>query len=504
MKSLLAAVASCLVLLEFIAVPALLLPWALAAPVARMTAAQKIAQVLNQVQSVPNAGPLLVGVSKVDGSLPIGVPLAGYNHGARRVKNWPIPDPKDYTFWMTPSVGIMDPLWIRAVAIDDGQGGDATIILSIDAVGCDKHTFELGLQIAQSQGLKTPVNNIFMSASHSHSMPGATSPQRLWEVAPATDLNIPSLHEQLASSIAAAMVEAESSMRPALIALGDTQLRGVSRNRRARISPYVCSDSVDTQLGVIRIDDAATGTSLATIWQFAIHGVCYGPSNLLASGDILGKASEYIEKLTDGAFAVYLQGAAGDADPANGACDNAPEFAGAATMAQAVAQTREALKPKLSASIHVSVASHYVDFGKTQMNLTLARIENCTSGGPLDICSICKVLDCDANLHLGPDWIDQVPRFVALRIDAAGEHNVIVTMPGEPLFELGNWVRADMGQLGFNRTYLSGYSNSHMGYFAPPDEYQVGGYESQLTLWGIDTALTVRSGVYGVASQLKP
>lgn len=38
-------------------------------------------------------------------------------------------------------------------------------------------------------------------------------------------------------------------------------------------------------------------------------------------------------------------------------------------------------------------------------------------------------------------------------------------------------------------------ANAHMGYFAPPDEYQVGGYESQLTFWGINTAVTVRNGV---------
>jgi hypothetical protein len=36
-----------------------------------------------------------------------------------------------------------------------------------------------------------------------------------------------------------------------------------------------------------------------------------------------------------------------------------------------------------------------------------------------------------------------------------------------------------------------------MGYFATPPEYDLGGYESQLTFWGITTAHQIREGVFG-------
>ena len=42
-------------------------------------------------------------------TMPIGVPLAGYNHGPRRVPHWPIPEFKKYSNFMTPSQGMMDP-----------------------------------------------------------------------------------------------------------------------------------------------------------------------------------------------------------------------------------------------------------------------------------------------------------------------------------------------------------------------------------------------------------
>jgi len=77
-------------------------------------------------------------------------------------------------------------------------------------------------------------------------------------------------------------------------------------------------------------------------------------------------------------------------------------------------------------------------------------------------------------------------------------------MPGEPLLELGWMVRNDTLKLGFQETFLLGYSQNHMGYFATPNEYDIGGYESQLTFWGIDTALKIRQSVFGAAIKVLP
>jgi len=79
-----------------------------------------------------------------------------------------------------------------------------------------------------------------------------------------------------------------------------------------------------------------------------------------------------------------------------------------------------------------------------------------------------------------------------------------VTIPGEGLVELGWEIYEDTGNMKFNRTFLAGYSNNHMGYFATPDQYDLGGYESQLTFWGINTTALVRAGCSLVASQVQP
>jgi len=101
-------------------------------------------------------------------------------------------------------------------------------------------------------------------------------------------------------------------------------------------------------------------------------------------------------------------------------------------------------------------------------------------------------------------WIENTPRFTALRIDTGSQKSVIVTAPGEALVELGWWIRNDTQALGFDITILAGYSNNHMGYFATPNEYDIGGYESQLTLWGVNTAVMVRDGCKAAASGVAP
>lgn len=53
---------------------------------------------------------------------------------------------------------------------------------------------------------------------------------------------------------------------------------------------------------------------MATVWNFAIHGVCYGPDNLMFSGDIMGKACEEIEEQIGG-VALFINADAGDIDP---------------------------------------------------------------------------------------------------------------------------------------------------------------------------------------------
>lgn len=109
-----------------------------------------------------------------------------------------------------------------------------------------------------------------MLASHTHSGPGALTSELLWELAPATDILKSELRTELASYIAGCLVEAELHLKPAKVGIGKGVVTNASHNRRAGYSPYVKHDSVDSQLGIIRVDDLA-GNRLATMWNFAMY-----------------------------------------------------------------------------------------------------------------------------------------------------------------------------------------------------------------------------------------
>jgi neutral ceramidase len=88
--------------------------------------------------------------------------------------------------------------------------------------------------------------------------------------------------------MADAMIQAEQSLAPAVMDIGSGILVGVTQNRRAP-NPWVQKGTIDPHLGVIRIDDTK-GNSLATIWNYAMHGTCYGPENMKFSNEIMGNA----------------------------------------------------------------------------------------------------------------------------------------------------------------------------------------------------------------------
>jgi len=205
-------------------------------------------------------------------------------------------------------------------------------------------------------------------------------------------------------------------------------------------------------------------------------------------------------KNTIGGISLFVNADAGDIAPEGWVCHNKPNFQGGPVIAQAVMNARAKIIPSKVGTL--TAVSEYIPFGPTNLNFTLARWENCTSGGPLDICTLCAIIGCEEDLALYSNWIENNPRFTALKMLISGKSTIVGTIPGEALLELGWWIRNDTQKLGYDNTILAGYSNSHMGYFATPVEYDVGGYESQLTLWGITTAENIRKGFYTVAQQV--
>jgi hypothetical protein len=186
---------------------------------------------------------------------------------------------------------------------------------------------------------------------------------------------VPSLQRQMATSIATALVDAQQNAKPAVMNLGVGQLIGVTENRRAP-NPWVQKDTIDANLGVIRVDDANTNEPLATVWNFAIHGTCYGPENMKFTAEIMGASSDKIESKVGG-VALFINADAGDIAPTQEVCcfsyidfktcdcqNNFCKFTGSETIANAVVETRNSLTP--TDQVTIKYASQVVPFGLTK------------------------------------------------------------------------------------------------------------------------------------------
>lgn len=102
------------------------------------------------------------GVAKIDSTPPIGVPLAGYNHGARRVPYWPLPSFAKYTTWMTPSKGRLpnDGIFVRSLVMKDSSG-TAIAMTTLDGIGSDGTLNQMAYDLAVGLGFTLPVTNLF-------------------------------------------------------------------------------------------------------------------------------------------------------------------------------------------------------------------------------------------------------------------------------------------------------------------------------------------------------
>jgi len=163
-------------------------------------------------------------------------------------------------------------------------------------------------------------------------------------------------------------------------------------------------------------------------------------------------------------------------------------FLGSRLIAKKVTEIRDALQGNLTTQGIIQAASITTSFSPVTPNWTLSRTDGCDSGGPLDICSICKILNCEIDTHFPESWWDQTPKFTAFSFQINNVKTLMSSIPGEAIVELGWWLRNDSLDLGFHQNFLIGYTNNYLGYLTTPREYLVGGYEAMLTLFGIDTA----------------
>ncbi len=208
---------------------------------------------------------------------------------------------------------VNDPLYAKALVLRE----DATTvaIITVDAVaigeiGRIKNDFLANVRARLQKELDIPPSNVVVNASHCHGIVCADVEQRT----------------------VGAVGEACRSMVPVRCGAGCGHEDRIMENRRLALKDGSETDvrhayslvpdeevvgigPVDPEIGLLRID-RPDGRPLAAIYNFAVHPIQGVPSRG-NTADITGFASRAIEDgLGEGACAIFLQGCAGDINPA--------------------------------------------------------------------------------------------------------------------------------------------------------------------------------------------
>ncbi len=252
--------------------------------------------------------------------------------------------------------------------------------------------------------------------------------------------------------IVAAILEADSRLAAAKLAVGSAQLEGFNRNRHTKVEPK----PVDRELAVMRIDDPA-GVPLALLVNFAGHPTTIEAAERKFSADYVGSMREIVEKEL-GAPVVFMQGAAGDLSVNQGTNQGHRAFGRA--LGREVAKLAASLAPHEVERPSLVVSEERFQFA-SRMDLA----------NPLTRAAYAAAFFPELVANYADEYADGVqPR---LTVALLNREFAIVGVSGEFFCRHSLWLkdRARVKQL-----FFLGYCNGYHQYFPTIEAVAEGGY----------------------------
>jgi neutral ceramidase len=211
-----------------------------------------------------------------------------------------------------PPVGVRDPIYARALALQRGK--QRVVLVALD------HLLVPGsLTRAVLKATQLAPHQLFMAASHTHCAPDAMGMnERMRYPIPGVATFQPELLRFTAERITEAIRLAQSRLQPARLALYAEPLPGLNRNRRGR-------GITDPTMTVARLNTPA-GKPIAVLVIYAAHPTIYSHTMMEVSAEFPGILQNGLEAFWDNdAVALFLNGALGDVSPVADAGSTAHE-----------------------------------------------------------------------------------------------------------------------------------------------------------------------------------
>lgn len=210
-------------------------------------------------------------------------------------------------------VPVNDPLYAKALVLDDGSTRIAIIAMDAVAIGgiCDiNDEFLPELRARIESELAIPGANVLVSATHTHPA-GPLLVEHDQQVARTFDAVRRAAESMVEVSVGAGIGHEDRFIINRTLRMKDG--RGWTIRQANPCPPdyeIAYLGPIDPEISILRID-RADGSPLAVVYGYACHpliGVPGGP----VTANFPGFASDVIESCLSGAMAIFLQGAGGD------------------------------------------------------------------------------------------------------------------------------------------------------------------------------------------------
>lgn len=364
------------------------------------------------------------------------------------------------------STGILDSLYHRVVALDDGE--TEFFLVSSDLLGIPPAEYHRVTALLERRYGINP-SQVWWSFTHTHSAPEVAAWFRgIPYPSMANRAQLSAKHEidtaytaMVEKKLIDGIIEARSKLAPARLGVG-WGFSQANINRRAidvdgKASLGLNPDGeVDRKIGLIRIE-REDGRPLVLIANYAIHGTVLGQESLKISADVPGVVSEYVEQQV-GAPVLFINGAAGDLAPIYSVYPN--EKAGHLNQFRVLLGDRI-----VEANRSISFTSDKIRLRPGSLTVETLRRDG-LEWSP-DLSSYTRTTS--SGIHM----VRLPVHFLKINEDIA-----IWSAPVEMFCEISNEIRR---RSPFPYTFYFGYTNGSIGYLPAADAWKQGGYEPSVS-----------------------
>jgi hypothetical protein len=244
---------------------------------------------------------------------------AAYKAGVARVNITP-----EHPIWMSgyasrnhPSEGALQPIWAKALAIED-EKGTRVVIVTTDLIGLP-HAIsdEIAARAEKQYGLDR--SRLLLNSSHTHTGPVVGSNLHTMFSFDEQQANtVKEYSRKLVDDVVVVIGEALKDLSPAHVYYGSGET-GFAVNRREKIPNGVRlgvnpGGPVDHSVPVLKITKP-DGSVRALLFGYACHNTTLTGEFYQISGDYAGAAQEAVEKAQPGVTAMFLMLCGADQNP---------------------------------------------------------------------------------------------------------------------------------------------------------------------------------------------